>query len=106
MYESKFEGKDEIIDLSLLPPCSSSLKLHSMRAAYIARRYRLSTENYIEEPNPSEHGWTSDGQIRWIDRAFPEEIELLLVDEDDGETTDSNYSEEEDMSEDSDEDFS
>ena len=77
-----------------------------MRAAYIARRYRLSTEKYTEEPNPSEHGWTSDGQIRWIDRAFPEEIELLLVDEDDGETTDSNYSEEEDMSEDSDEDFS
>ena len=77
-----------------------------MRAAWIARLYRLSTEKYIEEPNPSEHWWKSDGQIRWIDRAFPEEIELLLVDENVSETTGSNYSEEEDMSEDSDEDFS
>ena len=66
------------------------LKLHSTEAAYIARHYRLSTETYTEEPNPSEHGWTPDSRIRCIYRAFPEEVELLLVDKDEGETIDSN----------------
>ena len=83
LHKAKFEKKEKVIDLSLLPPCWDSLKLHISRANYVARRYRLSEQAVIEEPSKELHGWLEDGQIDWVKQAFPEDIELLLVEDGD-----------------------
>ena len=83
LYKAKFEKKEKVIDLSLLPPCWDSLQLHTFRANYVARRYRLSEEAIINEPRKELHGWFEDGQINWVKQAFPEDIELLLVEDGD-----------------------
>ena len=38
-------------------------------------------ESICEEPDKKNHGWNEDGQIHWVKKAFPSDIELLLVDE-------------------------
>ena len=82
LYKKKFEGQEEkVIDLSLLPPCSDSLQLHIFRSAYVARRWRLSIQSNFEEPDKKHHGWNDDGRIQWVRKAFPSDVELLLVDE-------------------------
>ena len=69
-YQKKLESKEKVCDLSLLPPCSDNLQLYIFRSAYIARRWRLSKENIIDEPNRKYHGWNEDGQIHWVKRHF------------------------------------
>ena len=49
--------------------------------AYVARRWRLSIESNFEEPDKKHHGWNDDGRIHWVRKAFPNDVELLLVDE-------------------------
>ena len=42
--------------------------------------WRKSLQPNINIPNLSEYGWLSDGKIRWIDTAFPDLIEEMLLD--------------------------
>ena len=37
LFECTYSREDKIIDLSLLPPCRSSLRLHSLRANVVAK---------------------------------------------------------------------
>ena len=105
LCKQKFEVKDKVIDLSLLPPCQDSLQLHMLRSSYIARRYRLSKECNFSEPDKTSHGWEQDGRIHWVNRAFPEDVELLLFDDKDDET-EQNYVEAGEESDESDVDES
>ena len=98
LYKKKFEVKGKIIDLSLLPPCLDSLKLHMLRAFFIARRYRLSGERVIDEPNMVNHGWEADGHIQWVNKSFPADIEHLLVEEDTLNVNEQEYEEVDDES--------
>ena len=79
LYQKKFENKEKVTELSFLPPCSGSVQLHMFRSAYVARRQRLSNKSIIDEPNINHHGWDEDGQIHWVKKAFPSDVELLLV---------------------------
>ena len=57
MFMQRFEKDNKIIDLSLLPPCKSNLKLHVIRANYVAWIYRNAC-NLIVQPGPPENaGW-------------------------------------------------
>ena len=42
--------------------------------------WRKSLQPIIYIPNLSEYEWLSDGKIRWIDTAFPDLIEDILLD--------------------------
>ena len=67
----------------MLEQSIADVQLHIFRANNVARRYRLSEEAIIDEPSKELHGWFEDGQINWVKQAFPEDIELLLVEDGD-----------------------
>ena len=81
--------KKKIIDLSLLPPCKSVLRLHSKRANAVAYLWRNASNPTNEFPSLTENGQTTTGDIEWIEEAFPAEGEKLITrDEDNGENED------------------
>ena len=47
----------------------------------MARRWRLSIQSNFEELDKKHHGWNDDGRIDWVRKVFPNDVELLLVDE-------------------------
>ena len=55
--------KKKIIDLSLLPPCKSVLRLHSKRANAVAYLWRNASNPTINIPSLTENGWTTTGDI-------------------------------------------
>ena len=81
LFESKYLNQNKSIDISLLPHCQASLRLHTLRSNVVARIWKLSDEAQIQLPNLSQHGWTIDNGIKWIDKAFPDELEDLLLTE-------------------------
>ena len=60
-YEMKSESKpftmSQGVDLCLLPPCRSSLIMHSRRANYVAHVWRNSHIAYAKIPSPVDFGW-------------------------------------------------
>ena len=42
--------------------------------------WRRSADPVAEFPDITDHGWTTKGQIYWLDDAFPEDLENLLAD--------------------------
>ena len=74
--------------LSLLPPRRSSLQLHCKRSNYVAKMWQSSLSCNIDPDNIQNHGWSENGDIIWIDEAFPENIESIndeISDEDEDE---------------------
>ena len=63
------------LDLSLLPPCQSSLVMHAQRCNYVAYVWRQAHVQHPSTPSPNGLGWTSDDkgalQIEW---SKPEDI--------------------------------
>ena len=60
-----------------LAPCRDALFLHSQRANYQAGIWRRALQNWMNVPNPNEHGWVVQGnriEVRWMtqDQAPPE----------------------------------
>ena len=81
IYTKKYTNENKIIDMCSLPPCRSVLKLHSMRANYVAAVWKRSTSPNIEMPLITSSGWFSDGSVMWIEDAYPIEIEDLFADD-------------------------
>ena len=79
-FQRKYKSEGKIVDLSLLPPCRSVLKLHAERANYVAKIWRSSTTSSMEMPIISNHGWESNGDIHWVDDIIPDDIEEVLLD--------------------------
>ena len=58
------------VALTELPPCQGTLYLHSKRANYQCRVWRLCLEANVETENPNQHGWIEEGEnlcINWMD---------------------------------------
>ena len=114
-FQSKSSGllsaKDNA-DLSLLPPCQTSLNLHMQRANYQALVWKKSLQAFPELPVPENHGWKmGEGQllIDWGDEMFPQELENILITANEGIDNEVNLEEEQatdfsDMSDDSEDD--
>ena len=86
-----------VTDISLLPPCKSSLRKHANCANFIAGMWRKAHQTRMIPEEPQFHGWMTDLQIDWIDEPFPDDIvELLMGKEDEGDdessADESNYS--------------
>jgi len=79
IFMKKQKSKNQIVDLSILPPCGSSLMLHIHRANYVARIWKLSSASQIAAPSFSGYGWNEDGSICWVEEQYPEDITDLLL---------------------------
>ena len=71
----------KIVDLSVIPPCSSVLRNQLFRAAYIANMWKNSKTAYIEQYQIDEYGWNRDGSMFWTDKSFPDDLEQIMEDE-------------------------
>ena len=67
--------------MSLLLPCQASLRLYALHSNVVARIRELSAERRIQMPDLIQHGWTIDNRIKWIEKAFPDELEKLFLNE-------------------------
>ena len=90
MFQRKYENENKIVDLSSIPPCQSVLKLHISRANFVAKIWKSAGENQLELPHLSSHGWTESCEIVWMETAFPENVEELLMESGDSEDEDAN----------------
>ena len=67
--------------MSLLIPRQASLRLNALHSNVVARIWELSDERRIQMPDLTQHGWKIDNRIKWIEKAFPDELEELLQNE-------------------------
>ncbi|KAG1711251.1 hypothetical protein GQR58_002553 [Nymphon striatum] len=81
LFDKKFTKGGKVIDMALLPPCSSSLVLHIKRANYVAKIWRSSLTSWLDAEEITESGWLADGETYWVDDIFPLEIEEILCDQ-------------------------
>ena len=69
-----YKKKGQVIDLSLLPPCRSSLHLHIQRSNYIVRIWRQESMDMIDLQPPQRHGWNEDLSLKWPEVIVPENV--------------------------------
>ena len=83
LFLKKYTKENKVIDLALLPPCYSTLSLHIDRASYVSCMWKKCTTSKIDFPPVFHHGWNINYEVEWIKDAFPEDVSLLLINEDD-----------------------
>ena len=94
IFWKKLRKDGKVVDLSLLPPCSSTLRKHTIRAHCIAKMWKLASFPLQLLDSISDNGWLPDGSIDWIECPFPNDVETLFgeneasLGENDGEITD------------------
>ena len=73
IFVRKFKQEGKTIDLSLLPPCTSNLNLHTKRANCIARIYKQANNLMMNLDDTTCHG--SDGNYQTVrdENHFPED---------------------------------
>ena len=97
IFNKKVSKNHTAPDISLLPPSQLVFNLHLMRALYVAKMWRSSATAWIDFPSITEYGWEANGTPIWINVAFPDDINELLVETN---VDDENNSEGEDEAED------
>ncbi len=82
IFWKNFTKDQRVTDLSLLPPCKSSLLRHIQRANYVARIWRQSSRPMMQIDTPTLHGWKQDLSVDWVHEPYPDNINELSVNED------------------------
>ena len=72
IFWKKLNKTSKVSDISLLPPCMSSLKKQANHANFIARMWRKASEPKMNLNKPQFNGWMADLKIDRIDEAFPD----------------------------------
>lgn len=62
IFLRKYEREGKTIDLSLLPPCSVNLHLHTRRTNYVENIYKKANNLMMNLEDPSLHGWNNECQ--------------------------------------------
>ena len=62
-FTEKQKRENKYVDLSTLPPCQATLKLHTFRANRVAYLMKRSSVAQVEEPPLSDCGWDHEGRI-------------------------------------------
>ena len=107
LFWSRLRKNGKVPDLSLLPPCASTLRRHSARAHYVAKIWKQACSPLQHIDSFSNNGWLPDGSVDWIERAYPSDVESLFIaavpendvnddDGDDDDNVDDDFSDEED----------
>ena len=79
IFKEIYEKKNIILDLSLLLPCQEALRLHCKCSCFVVALWKFSIQKQIIAPSPVRYGWEADMSVKWIIEAFPEDIELVLM---------------------------
>lgn len=78
----KLLSDTEGTDMSLLPPCQSSLIMHIKRVNHQAFVWKNSHVQFPELPNPIHHGWCRDDEngldYDWCDGPFIPQVRVIL----------------------------
>lgn len=82
IFWRNFDKDQKVTDLSLLPPCKSSLFKHMQRANYVARMWRQSSRPIMEIDAPTSHGWKEDLSEDWVHEPYPDDVSEILVNKD------------------------
>ena len=98
LFQNTYQQKNKMTDLS--PPCQQTLGLHSLRCNFVAKIWKNADVCTLQEPPTTNHGWTGERKIQWIEKAFPDDIEQLL-----SEGSDDTYFKETDSESSDDSDF-
>ena len=91
IFWKTWNKKGQVIDLSLLPPCRSSLRLHIQRSNYIARIWRQANLDVMDLEPPQNHGWNEDYSLKWPSVMVPEDIVRSIEDELDQDEENNDY---------------
>ncbi len=83
IFWKKLKKDNKEVDLSLLPPCNSSLRRHALRANFVEKMWRTAQDPMVCLEDPQQHGWLHDLTPDWIDVPYPEDVAELLVGSDD-----------------------
>ena len=86
----------KVIDLSLSPPCSSTLRKHTSQAHYIAKMWKLASYPLQNLDPFADNGWCVNGSIDWIECAFPSDVITLFCEEKESDTQSDVEEQEED----------
>ena len=68
LFWKKLWKNKKVTDISLIPPCASSLMKHSNRAHYVTKMWKQAVMPLMNIGDPSSNGWLPDGRIDWIDK--------------------------------------
>ena len=79
IFLQRFEKEKKVIDISLLPPCETNLKLHIIRANYVASIFRKANHLIIDLDEPTNHGWDERWEVIWSSVCFPDDVSELLI---------------------------
>ena len=79
LFDKKYLNQSKAIDISFLPPRQSALKLHILRSNVVVGIWNWAGEGMVELPDLTDHGWHSDLTTKWIEQAFPTEVEEILL---------------------------
>ena len=74
LFWSRSRKNGKVPDLSLLPPCASSLMKHTARAHYIAKIWKQAIIPFQSIDSFVNNGWLPDGSIDWIEQAYPSNV--------------------------------
>ena len=80
IFEKKYQEDNKIVDISLLPPFCSTLRLHILRANTIVYLWKQTQNAIIYVPDITTNGWINYDEIKWVEPVFPQEIEILVID--------------------------
>ena len=80
IVEKKYQNDNKIVDISLLPPYCSTLRLHILRANTIAYLWKQTQNAIIYVPDITTNGWINYDEIKWVESVFLQEIENLVID--------------------------
>ena len=81
IFLQKFDKEKKVIDMyiSLLPPCKTNLKLHIIRANYVASIFRKANHLILDLDEPTNHGWDERWEVIWSSVCFPYDVSELLI---------------------------
>ena len=105
IFWRSYSRDNKVIDLSLLPPCQTSLERHIRRANYVARIWRQASHPMMNIQDPQFHGWNEDLSTDWISVPYPEDISELLLANDEEMTASESESSDDDTDDDDTSDF-
>ena len=63
LFNNKLTRSKAVVDIATLPPCQSVLKLHLLRAAYVAHSWNISKVTMVPEHCIIKYGWNTDDGI-------------------------------------------
>jgi hypothetical protein len=82
LFSKKHSVENKVIEISLLPPCQTSLRLHILRSNFVSGMWKRTLNPVVILPNIAENGWNDFGEIEWISgETFPENVSEMLLDE-------------------------